>query len=77
MKTHPELPLDLVGKGDISVHYLEEVRLVPGHLFPPIYGDKAREVLLNQEAQHAIRMASTSVSVHTLPIVAQVIKKNY
>jgi hypothetical protein len=34
---------------------------VPGHLFPPVYGDKAREVLLNQEAQHAIRMASTSV----------------
>jgi hypothetical protein len=47
MKTHPELPVDLVGKGDISVHYLEEVRLVLGHLFPPVYGDKAREVLLN------------------------------
>jgi hypothetical protein len=76
MKTHPELSLDLISNGDVSVHYLEEVRLVPGHLFPPVNGDKAREFFLNEEAQHAIRMASTSVSIHTLPIAAQVIKKN-
>jgi hypothetical protein len=58
MKTHPELPLDHVGKGDL-VYVLDLIELWPliGWLLDPIYDDKARVVLLNQEAQHAINMA--------------------
>ena len=58
MKTHPELALDLGPNGDlVFVPDFEEVRPMPGHrLGPVVAGDKARVVLLDQEAQHAIRM---------------------
>jgi hypothetical protein len=50
MKTHPELSLDHVGKGDL-VYVLDLVELWPliRWLLDPIYDDKARVVLLNQE----------------------------
>jgi hypothetical protein len=58
MKTHPELPLDHRCKGDL-IYVLDLVEVWPliGRLFDPVYGDKVRVVLLNQEAQHAINMA--------------------
>ena len=57
MKTHPELPLDLLGQGDSNSsiklqNHLGVVRPVLGHLLHTVYPDKAREVLLNDEALH-------------------------
>ena len=80
MKTHPELPLDLLGQGDSNSsiklqNHLGVVRPVLGHLLHTVYPDKAREVLLNDEALHAIRMTTLQAFIHMLPTAAQANKK--
>jgi len=77
IRTHPKLHLDLCRDGDlVCVLDFVEVRPMPRHhLGPVVEFDKARVVLLNQEAQHAIRTACTTPA-HNLPASAQVSKKN-
>lgn len=77
MKTHPKLRLDLGRTRDplCVLDFVEVWPMLGHHLSLVLEFDKARVVLLNQEAQHAIRTACITPA-HNPPASAQVIKKN-